>query len=92
MTRLCFVFTESKTTDYKRSLTGKRKVFFCQLLLLLHGFSGPKRQVRRSEGQSNAKEGIEANSTIKPGDSLETGRVKIENEHQNKDFAEVVAH
>ena len=40
------------STDYKRSLTGKRK----DLLLLLHGFSGPKRQVMRSKGQSDAKE------------------------------------
>ena len=84
------------STDYKRSLTGKRKD-------LLPTASPSRFQWTKASGyeieRTKRCERREAKSTItysvvcseNKGDPMETSKVKIENEHQNEDLAEVVA-
>ena len=84
------------STDYKRSLTGKRKDLlptatpsrFQWTKASSHEIERAKRCERR-EAKSTITYSVACSE--KKGDPLETSEVKIENEHQNEDLAEVVA-
>jgi len=84
------------STDCKRSLTGKRKDLlptatpsrFQWTKVSSHEIEREKRCERR-EAKSTITYSVA--SSEKRGDPLKTSKVKIENEHQNEDLAEVVA-
>jgi len=84
------------STDYKRSLTGKRKDLlstatpsrFQWTKALSHEIERAKRCERR-EAKSTITYSVTCSE--KKGDPLETNEVIIANEHQNEDLAEVIA-
>jgi len=89
-------FEHFVSTDYKRSLTGKRKDLlptatpsrFQWTKASSHEIERAKRCKRR-ETKSTITYSVACSE--KKGDPLETSEVKIENKHQNEDLAEVVA-